>query len=901
MQASCLKLLILVLACLAPGHLYAAASSHPLAAANAKPFEAQAHWLTKEIVAWDAPVAGPVVLLTDPGERTVPPRNAQLLSLRPAGTVSGELAAAVPHLKGMRLYRLEGATRGKVDWALRGRTRVAVRRADGTLAASTGLQIGGVLDDLYANDAPLGVNFAGDAPTISLWAPTARSVRLRLYDRPNGGNARILPMARDAGTGVWRIEGSVDWNRRYYLFEVTVFAPSIGRVVTNLVTDPYSLNLSAGGERSQVINLQDTDLQPEGWSTLARTLPDAPEDSAIYELHVRDFSISDATATAAHRGKYLAFTDMKSAGMQHLRSLAEAGLTHLHLLPTFDCATVPERAAQQRTIGDLSRYGPASAEQQAAVGANRAADAFNWCYDPLHFLVPDGSYATDPDGPARILEFRRMVLGLDRIGFGAVLDVVFNHTAASGQARHSVLDRIVPGYYHRLDEKGSVATSTCCANTASERVMMERLMIDAMMVWARDYKVSGFRFDLMGHHSRANMLKVRESLKGLTIAKHGVDGARLLIYGEGWNFGEVANDRRFVQATQRHMGASTGIGTFNDRFRDAIRGGGYSDTGAAIVKAQGFVSGLFTAPNDLNSGSAAERAALLKISDHIRAGLAGSLRSLRIADHGGVERRLDEMVYGAGDPVGYVSDPQETINYAEAHDNETLFDLFAYKLPRHTSPSERMRAQNLATSLVILAQGVPFLHAGQDMLRSKSLDRNSYDSGDWFNLLDFSMRTNGWGRGLPPKQDNAASWPVQRVLLADPRIAVGPAQIQAAAAHAREMLAIRRSSPLFRLQTGEEIAQRLTFHNLGPTQIPGLIVMSLKGADGVEVVAIFNATQRDLTFKLDLGRPFKLHLIQQASADPTVRRATYAAGDFRTPARTTAVFVADCQEERATK
>jgi pullulanase-type alpha-1,6-glucosidase len=770
---------------------------------------------------------------------------------------------------------------------------VAVRRPNGGLAARTGLQIGGVLDDLYANDAPLGVTFAKGAPSISLWAPTARSVRLRSYDRPRGGEATVLPMTNDPTTGVWRINGAADWNRKYYLFEVTVYAPSVGRITTNLVTDPYSLNLSAGGERSQIINLQDADLQPAGWSALARVLPEAPEDSALYELHVRDFSISDATATPAHRGKYLAFTDTQSDGMRHLRDLALSGLTHLHLLPTFDCATVPERAAQHRTTIDLSRFGPASEQQQAAVEAIRAQDAFNWCYDPLHFLAPDGNYATDPNGPARVVEFRKMVLGLDQVGLGAVLDVVFNHTTAAGQARFSVLDRIVPGYYHRLDEKGAVATSTCCANTASERAMMEKLMVDAMLVWARDYKVSGFRFDLMGHHTRANILKVRERLKGLTLAKHGVDGARLLIYGEGWNFGEVANDARFVQATQRQMGAGTGIGTFNDRFRDAIRGGGYSDTGEAIVRSQGFVSGLFTAPNDLNKGSAAERASLLKISDHIRAGLAGSIRGIRITDQGGVDRRLEDLVYGGGDPVGYVSDPQETINYAEAHDNETLFDLNAYKLPRNTSPSDRMRAQNLATSLVILAQGVPFLHAGQDILRSKSLDRNSYDSGDWFNLLDFSLGSNGWGRGLPPKQDNAASWPVQRSLLADRRIAVGPAQIRAAAAHAREMLAIRRSSPLFRLRTAEEIAKRLSFHNVGPAQIPGLIVMSLKGEDGVEIVTIFNSTPGDMTFALDLGRPFKLHPIQQASSDPFLRKAAYANGRFRTPARTTAVFVAD--------
>jgi pullulanase-type alpha-1,6-glucosidase len=438
-----LKLLMLVLLlCLASGQPASAAPAHLPAAANAAPIEARAHWLARDLVAWNAPVSGPVVMLTDAGNATTAPtRAAASFSLEPAGTVSGSLAKTVPHLKGMRLYRIKGPTRNRVGAALRGRVTVAVRKPDGELVARTGLQIGGVLDDLYRNDAPLGVSFARKRPSIRLWAPTARSVRLTLYDRPSGGEATVLPMTRDPATGVWRITGAADWNRKHYIFEVTVFAPSVGRVTTNFVTDPYSLNLSANGERSQIINLDDADLQPEGWNRLARSLPEAPEDSAIYELHVRDFSISDATATRVHRGKYLAFTDLQSNGMRHLRALGEAGLTHLHLLPTFDCATVPERAAEHRTTPDLSGLGPASGDQQAAVEKIRAEDAFNWCYDPLHFFAPDGNYATDPDGPARVLEFRKMVLGLDRVGLGTVLDVVFNHTAASGQTRLSVLDR----------------------------------------------------------------------------------------------------------------------------------------------------------------------------------------------------------------------------------------------------------------------------------------------------------------------------------------------------------------------------------------------------------------------------------------------------------------------------
>ena len=205
----------------------------------------------------------------------------------------------------------------------------------------------------------------------------------------------------------------------------------------------------------------------------------------------------------------------------------------------------------------------------------RGKDGFNWGYDPLHYTAPDGSYATDPEGTRRTLEFREMVQGLNGAGLQVVMDVVYNHTAASGQDAKSVLDKVVPGYYHRLSATGAVETSTCCANTASEHAMMEKLMIDSVLTWAREYKVNGFRFDLMGHHSKQNMLNLRAALDRLTVRRDGVDGKAIYLYGEGWNFGEVADDARFEQATQANLGG-TGIGSFSDRLRDAVRGGGPS-------------------------------------------------------------------------------------------------------------------------------------------------------------------------------------------------------------------------------------------------------------------------------------------------------------------------------------
>ncbi|MFD0891139.1 DUF3372 domain-containing protein, partial [Streptosporangium algeriense] len=235
-----------------------------------------------------------------------------------------------------------------------------------------------------------------------------------------------------------------------------------------------------------------------------------------------------------------------SAGTAELRSLARDGLTHVHLLPVFDFATVPDRRSERtEPDGDLASMPPDSELQQERVALTAARDSYNWGYDPLHHTVPEGSYASDPDGTARIVEFRRMVAGLNRMGLRVIMDVVYNHTYACGPHPSAVLDRLVPGYYHRLLDDGTVATSTCCANTAPEHLMMGRLVVDSVVTWAREYKVDGFRFDLMGHHPKANLLAVREALDRLTPAADGVDGASVLLYGEGWDFGEVAGGARF--------------------------------------------------------------------------------------------------------------------------------------------------------------------------------------------------------------------------------------------------------------------------------------------------------------------------------------------------------------------
>jgi pullulanase-type alpha-1,6-glucosidase len=369
------------------------------------------------------------------------------------------------------------------------------------------------------------------------------------------------------------------------------------------------------------------------------------------------------------------------------------------------------------------------------------------------------------------------------------------------------------------------------------------------------------------------------------------------LYGEGWNFGEVANNARGVQASQLNM-AGTGIGTFSDRLRDGARGGGPFSG----LQEQGFLTGLGYDPNVTPQGSPADQLArLLLAADWIRVGLAGNLADYELVDRFGNLVQASEIDYN-GQPAGYTADPQEVINYVEAHDNETLFDAIQLKAPVPTPMAERVRMQNLGMSLLAFGQGVPFFHAGVELLRSKSLDRNSYNSGDWFNRLDFSGQDDNWGVGLPPARDNQSSWPIHGPLLADPALDPQPGDIGQALEHFREVLAIRRSSPLFRLRTGEDVRERVRFHNTGPGQIPGLIVMTVSDAEGEvdrrreQIVVAFNADDdpRDFTLPLSPCPALALHPLQAASHDSVVRAAAFAPATcgLELPARTAAVFVA---------
>jgi pullulanase-type alpha-1,6-glucosidase len=800
-----------------------------------------------------------------------------------------------PHLAGLGALIIHPEDRQHVPEWLRGQVVIAAYNQQQQLVDATSLQIPGVLDDLYQYDGPLGVIWQGKRPELRLWAPTARSVKLQRFRNSTAIRPTTHPLTLDPTTGVWSITGSPRWKGAFYRYEVEVFVPSTGRLERNIVTDPYSLSLSINSQRSQIIDLDDPQLKPPGWDTLHKPALATPAEIVLYELHVRDFSICDLSVPEAERGTFLAFAQPNSYGMQHLRRLAQAGLTHVHLLPCFDFASVNEQRSAQREPdwAMLTQLPPDSENQQALIAPIRDQDGFNWGYDPWHYSVPEGSYASEPDGAARVREFRTMVLGLAEAGLRVVMDVVYNHTFASGQNTEAVLDQIVPGYYHRLNSDGAVENSTCCANTASEHRMMEKLMIDSLLIWARHYRVDGFRFDLMGHHMVDNLLNVEQTLRALTLKRDGVDGQAIYLYGEGWDFGEVSGGKRGRNASQFHM-SGTGIGTFNDRLRDAVRGGG-SFSG---LHEQGFATGLWTWPNGKTHGdNTTQRKLLLAQSDWIRIGLTGNLADYRLFDHEGHIRSGAQISYH-GQPTGYTRNPTEAISYVSAHDNETLFDAVQIKAPSTASSDERVRMNNLALSLVLLGQGVPFLHAGDELLRSKSLDRNSYNSGDWFNQLDYSYVRNGWGNGLPPGWDNQERWPELQPLLARAELRPSQAQILRAREHVEELLRIRRSSTLFRLGSGARVRQQLTFYNTGPQQIPGLIVFALTAQQPdvyQRIVVVCNAQRTPIRYQETVfsGVAFGLHPVQVASSDPQLAAAHYQHNDgcFDVPGLTTAVFV----------
>jgi pullulanase/glycogen debranching enzyme len=873
------------------------AVQHPAVAA----FDARAVWLDKRLVRWPGAAAGGVFkVYYAAGGSIAAPAGGKVsgaggfIVLDP---YRGELPAAVArrfsYLADGPLLQVNEHDADRLSDLHRAQLVLVRESAEGAVLDATRIQAAGALDDLYAAAADLdklGVDIADGRTRFSVWAPTARQAAVCVYNKADGQVRAAYQMEFDAHTGAWNAAVPADLSGKYYRYALDVPVDGVG-IVRNLVTDPYSVSLGADSRRSYITRLDAPRLKPEGWdSTPVPQTVTNPTDMVVYELHVRDFSINDPSVPPEHRGKYLAFTDGHSNGMRHLAALAKSGLTDIHLLPAYDFGSVPE-------VGCVAPHpagAPDSPSQQALVMRSADQDCFNWGYDPVHYNAPEGSYASDASqGDKRVLEFRQMVESLHQAGLRVGMDVVFNHTFIAGQSEKSVLDRIVPGYYHRLDAKGAIERSTCCDNTATENLMMGKLMIDSVTQWATQYKIDSFRFDLMGHQPRAVMEQLQQRVNSAT-------GRRVELIGEGWNFGEVADSRRFVQASQLSLNGS-GIGTFNDRLRDAVRGGSAGDSGEAMFARQGWINGLVY---DANAHAGARpRDELLHAADLVRAGLAGSIRSYPLQTFDDKTVPLEAVDYN-GQPAGYAAEPSEVVNYVENHDNQTLFDIDVFKLPAATSSLERARVQVLGMATVAFAQGPAYYHAGIDILRSKSLDRNSFNSGDWFNRVDWSYHDNYFGSGLPPAADNGKDWPLMKALLADPALKPTPADIAFARDTFRDLLAVRASSTLFRLPTGADIRQRLRFFNTGSQQEATVAAAHLDGRGypganfkGISYFINVDKVGHTVLDMQAVGKAMHLHPVFLAPnvADKRATQATFdtATGAFSIPPRTAVVFVED--------
>ncbi|MEE9693373.1 pullulanase-type alpha-1,6-glucosidase [Aeromonas hydrophila] len=842
-------------------------------------------------------------------------------------SLTAEQQAKYPHLKDAAAFSLPAGKDLKP--LLKGELVAIGTDADGILQGATLVQSAGALDALYSEAATkltYGAVVEGGNVTFRLWAPTARSVKLALFDgqhKPLGERTMTL----DEASGSWSVQGGSELVGKFYRYDIQVYHPVSRKLESYQVTDPYSLSLAMNSEFSQVVDLNDPALKPEGWDSLkAPHSQQNPADITIYEAHVRDLTGNDDSTPAEHRGKFLGLTDTDTAPVKHLQALAKSGVSHLHLLPVFDIATVNEDPAKVANISDdfgkLCQVNPEvqnskfagycssgqtieavlgdlqgsdskeNPQVQELYGYLRGVDSFNWGYDPYHYTTPEGSYATNAEGSQRILEFREMVKAIKQnIGMNVVMDVVYNHTNEAGLGPKSVLDKIVPWYYQRLNpETGSVENSTCCSNTAPEHAMFAKLMDDSLVTWARDYKIDAFRFDLMGHHPKDQMVQALAAVKQVN--------PEMYFYGEGWNFGEVQDDKRFVQATQKHL-AGTGIGSFSDRLRDAVRGGSPFDGGDTIRKTQGFGNGALVDANEMDG---VDRATALHQADLVRLGMAGNLKDFILTDKDGMPKKGSDIDYN-GQPAGYAQDPTETQNYVDKHDNQTLFDNLIYKAPQG---ADLVRMQGVSLATAMLGQGIPFTHAGVELLRSKSMERDSYDSGDWYNRVDYTLADNNFDKGLPRKDKDGDNYPLIEKVLGK-HVKPSGADMATMVGFYQELAELRQSSRLLRLGSGAEVIKRVDFRNTGPDQEPGLIVMTVDdginaGADLdpaidglVVMINATNAPQSISDFRDGNDQPIDLSGLQLSPAhhggESIARDAVVNGGTLTLGAWSAAVFV----------
>jgi len=476
---------------------------------------------------------------------------------------------------------------------------------------------------------------------------------------------RVLSMKRDS-KGTWLLNVAGDLRNQYYRYRLL----HPGRTDAVEAVDPYAVAVGANGDRAMIVDLRDTD--PEQWSADKRPAPLRATDAVIYEAHVRDFTIHRSSGSACP-GTYLGFGECGARGPGNVKTgvdhLVELGVTHVHLLPIADFASIDETSRKKQ---------------------------YNWGYDPKNYNVPEGSYATDPyDGRVRVREFKQMVQSLHEAGLHVVLDVVYNHTY---HAVDSHLNHLVPGYYYRQNAEGGFSNGSGCGNeTASDRTMVRKMMVDSLVHWVKEYHVDGFRFDLMGLHDLETMALIRKTLDGIAPG--------LLLYGEGWTGGDspLPYERR---AMKPNVSQLRHIAAFNDTLRDAIKGH------VAEHHQGGFVQGV------------------AGLEERLKTGLTASVRHPQIDVTG---RDLWNS--------HWAKEPWHCVSYASCHDNHTLWDKIKLTTPGR-SDAERLQMYKLAAAIVMTSQGIAFMHAGEELVRTKKGHENSYNLPDAINAIDWKRKVD---------------------------------------------------------------------------------------------------------------------------------------------------------------
>lgn len=592
-------------------------------------------------------------------------------------------------------------------------------------------------------EGTLGLIYAPKKSRFQVWAPTADKVKIRLYNQDLGGEPAVEQDLKKDSQGTWQATFTEDIEGKYYTFEATIDGKSLGET-----PDPYVKAVGTNGKRGQVIDFAKTN--PEGWANHTKPALKNLNDIIIYELHVRDVSTA-ANSGIDNKGKFLglAETGTKSpdglpTGLDHIKNL---GVTHVHLLPVYDYKSIDESKLEENN--------------------------FNWGYDPQNYNVPEGGYSTNPaDGATRIREFKTMVKALHDNGLRVIMDVVYNHTFDT----NTPFEQLVPGYYYRHNEDGSFSNASGCGNeTASERLMMRRFIVESVKYWAQEYSIDGFRFDLMGIHDVETMNAVSKALRAID--------PTIVIYGEGWTAGDSPLPDS-LRATKNHTLQLDHVAAFSDDLRDAVKGHVFTQD------AKAFISGL--------EG----------LEESVKFGIVGAGRHPQI-DYAKVNYSK----------APWAREPHQCINYVSCHDNHTLWDRLT-NCCNESSEEDRLAMHKLANTIVLTSQGIPFLHAGVELVRTKQGEENSYKSPDSINQIDWS-------------------WAKSRANTL---------------AYYQGLIRLRKTYSAFRMTSNEAVQKQLQFLDISEKNLIGYqILNNKKGENWEELLVVFNGNVESKMVDLPKG------------------------------------------------